>query len=414
MRNAGPAHHTDMAGLLDAPDFIRLWAVGGLANALRWLEALAVALFTLEATGSGLMVAVVSASRSLPLIAMGAFAGVLSDAMDRKRILVGGMLLSAAASAAVCALAWAGVLAPWHLILAGLASGLVYGTELPARRRMLGESVSAALLPRAVALDSLTGSLSRVAGPLIGGAAYQWIGVSASFACTAALSLLAAAVALGVRWRQETRPLRLASMMTELAEGAMLVRRTPALLALLGATVAMNLCGYAYSSLVAPLGETVFHASPELVGVLAAAEPAGGSLGGLLLTLGGTPRIDPVWLLLGGAAGLMAILVLMPWVPGFWLACVLLGIGGLGVALYANVQTTIALTETPFALRSRVMGLVTTAIGMWPVGMLIAGGLGDAIGPLRAMLALGTGGLLLLSPVGLLYALRPRPLQQSG
>ena len=406
MKYKRPVPSVGEAGLLGSPDFLRLWAVGGIANATRWLEVLAAALFTLDTTGSGLMVAVVSASRSLPLIVMGAFAGVLSDALDRKRILIGGMLLTATASGAVCALSLAGVLSPWHLLVAGLASGLVYGTEMPVRRRMVGEAVTSPLVARAVALDSLTGSACRVAGPLLGGIAYQWIGVTAAFAITAALSLVAAGLAVGVRWNQPTRRLSLAGVMDELAEGAGLVRRTPALLALLGVTVTMNLFGFAYTSLMAPVGEQVFRVAPGLVGVLAAAEPAGASFGGMLLAGWGAPRTDPVWLLLGGVAGFLAMMALLPLASGFWVACALLLAGGLGIALFSNFQVTIALNEAPFAVRSRVMGLITTAIGTWPLGMLLAGWLADRVGALLALCALGSAGLCVLVVIATLYAQR--------
>ena len=195
------------ASLLGTPDFVRLWSVGVVANVLRWLEVLAAALFTLDVTGSEVAVAAVVAARSLPLVFMGAFAGVLADAVDRKLILVGGMLLSAGASGVVAALAWAGLLQPWHLFAASLVGGLVYGTEMSVHRRMVGESVTHTLMARAVALDSLAGSASRAIGPLIGGATYQFLGIAGAFTGSAVLGLVAALVATRVRHAQATRKL---------------------------------------------------------------------------------------------------------------------------------------------------------------------------------------------------------------
>ena len=45
-------------------DFLRLWAVGGSANAMRWVEILVGAVFTWEATHSALAVSVVSVLRA--------------------------------------------------------------------------------------------------------------------------------------------------------------------------------------------------------------------------------------------------------------------------------------------------------------------------------------------------------------
>jgi MFS family permease len=394
------------AARLASHDFLLLWAVGGIGNAMRWLEVLAGALFTLDATGSELAVAAVAASRSLPLIFTGAIAGVLADAFDRRAIVAGGMLLSALAAGTVALLAACGLLLPWHVFVAGLLSGLVYGTDMPARRRMAGESVAPPLAPRAIALDSLTSSLSRAAGPLLGGVAYEWLGVAGTFAASGALSLLAAAMATRVRHAQARRPLSPAAVVADLAEAVAVVRRSAVLLTLLIVTVAQNLFGFAYSSLVAPAGRDVFGVSAALVGVLAAAEPAGASLGGLALALFGTPPGRSIWLLLGGSAWFLVMLALTAAASWFWTAAALLLAGGLGLALYSNEQTTIALTEAPEATRSRVMGLVTTAVGFWPIGMLLAGWLADHIGPLGAMAALGLAGLLWLALAAASHVLR--------
>ncbi len=392
------------AGLLSSPDFLRLWTVGVFGNGVRWLEVLTAGLYTFHVTGSGLMVAVVTAGRSLPMIFLGGFAGVLSDALDRKRILILGLLVMSAASASVAVLSYLGLLSPWLMLLAGIATGAVYGTEMPARRRMVAESVAPALAPRAVALDSLTGALTRVAGPLLGGVAYEMLGVTASFAITAACSLLAAAVAARVRWSQDTRALSLAGAARELAEGVGVVRRTPALLAVMLTTVAVNLFAFSYTSLIAPAGEHVFHVSPSLVGVLAASEPAGASFGGLLMASFGMPRGDPVWHMFAGFAALLAMLALMPLAPGYWAACGLMVLAGLGMSLFANLQTIIGLGQSPAAVRSRVMGLISTCIGTWPLGMLLAGSLADRVGPLMALPALAIGGFIALAMIAGLYA----------
>ncbi len=410
MQRAIPGGNTDR--LFGSADFVRLWTVGGLANALRWLEVLAASLFTLDATGSELAVAAVAAARSLPLLFMGGLAGVLADALDRKYIIVGGMLLTAASSATIVVLAFAGVLAPWHLFVGSLVSGLVYGTEMSARRRMVGESVATPLVPRAVALDSLTSSASRVVGPLAGGAAYQWLGLPGAFLGSAVLSLLAAWLATRVRHRQTTRKLSAGAMFADLGEALAVVRVTPVLIGLLGVTVAQNLFGFAYSSLVAPVGRDVFGVSAAMVGVLAAAEPAGATLGGMLLAAIGQPPGRPIWLLLGGAATFLAMMAVIPFAPWFWACCALLTAGGFGIALYSNVQTTLALAEAPMAMRSRVMGLVTSAVGTWPLGMLTAGWLADRIGPLWALGALGISGLAWLSGVGAFLVRRSRGIDQ--
>src|SRR3954451_19643348 len=104
-----------MAGLLSSPTFLRLWILGGIANAMRWVEMLAAGLFTFDVTGSGVAVAAVLAARSLPMLCFGALAGLVCDAWDRKRILFWGMFVSGTSAAVISALAVAGWARPWQV-----------------------------------------------------------------------------------------------------------------------------------------------------------------------------------------------------------------------------------------------------------------------------------------------------------
>lgn len=397
-----------LRGLLGHGDFLRLWAIGGVGNAMRWVEMLAAALFTYDVTGSGMAVALVAAARSLPMLCFGALAGVVSDAVDRKIILQAGLLVSATAALSVLGLALAGLVQPWHLAAAGFASGTVWATEMATRRRMVGESAGPQLVARAVAVDSLTGACTRGVGPVIGSLAYAWLGVAGGYALSATFYLAAAALVPGIRHTQQTRRLALGRVARELAEGFAFARTQPTVLAVLGVTMTMNLFAFSYSALVAPIALGAFGVSAALAGVLAAAEPTGSLIGGLFLA-GGTPRANPRTMMLGGSAAFLLALVVMPLMPGFWLACAVLVLGGIGLAFFGNMQTTLVLTGAPAHVRSRQMGLITVCIGTGPLGQVLIGLLAGAVGPLWAVVAAGAGGLAALCLVAVLWARVARP-----
>src|SRR5471032_2574813 len=244
------------APLLAAPGFRELWIAGGVANAMLWLEVLAAGLFTFQATGSWLAVAIVSAARSFPLLLTGAFIGVLSEAVNRKRIVVGGLVLTGVTSVLVSALGLCGVLQPWHLGVAALISGLVYATEMPARRRMISECAGDEARPRAVAVDSMTNYATRCAGPILGGVAYQSLGLPGAFLISAVCSLGASAVVSRIPYFQPIIgrfPMRRA--LADLRDAVVFARASKSLAALLGITVVTNLFGYSYSALITPLGD---------------------------------------------------------------------------------------------------------------------------------------------------------------
>ncbi len=391
-----PQNRPPLRALLAAPDFVRLWVIGGLVNAMRWVEMLAAALFVFEATGSGFTVAVVSALRTLPLLLFGAVAGVISESLNRKRILQVGLILNAMASASICLLAWAGHVRPWHLAVAAFVGGLVWASEMSTRRRMCGEAAGPHLMPRAVALDSITNAATRGIGPLVGSFAFAILGIAGAYSITATVYLLAAGLVPGIRHIQITSRLRVGKVTRDMVEGIAYARAQPTVLAVLGVTIAMNLFAFTYIALVAPLALLVFHVSPALTGVLASAEPLGSLIGGMILA-SGTVKRSPRVLMLAGSALFLACLGLMPLIPNYWAATAVLAFGGLGLALFSNMQTTLVLTGVPPQVRSRQMGLITVCIGFGPLGQILIGALALALGPRGAVLALALSGLLCIA-----------------
>ena len=169
-------------------------------------------------TGSGLAVAVVSAARTMPMLLLGAFAGVMSEAVDRKRVLLIGQFITSGASATVAMLAMFGAAQPWHVGIAALLAGIVWSTEMSTRRRMVGESVpartgAARLGPRyADQLDHPHGRPHRRRHAL------PVVGLAGAFTASSLMYLLAALLALGLRYQQQPRRFILSDVPRDLAE----------------------------------------------------------------------------------------------------------------------------------------------------------------------------------------------------
>ena len=145
--------------LLAQPGFLRLWMIGGLANAMRWLELLASALFAYQATGSGLAAAAVTAARTLPLLLFGALAGAVSEAVNRQHILVGGLIFTGLNALVVTGLAASGVVTVGLIAASSFLSGIVWASEMSTRRRMVGEAAGHDRIAQAIALDSVTNAV---------------------------------------------------------------------------------------------------------------------------------------------------------------------------------------------------------------------------------------------------------------
>jgi predicted MFS family arabinose efflux permease len=278
----------------------------------------------------------------------------------------------------------------------------VWSTEMSTRRRMVGESVPPALVPRALALDAMTNSGTRILGPMIAGALYQFAGLTGAFAFSATVYLLAACLAAGLHHQQSIRRLVLSRVPRDLAEGISFARGHAIVTGVLLVTIAMNMLAFPYAALVAPIGRQHFLVSPALVGLMAASESIGAFIGGLWLSAGDLPSRGRS-LMVGGSLFYLGCVALMPLAPDFALACGLLILGGVGSAAFSNMQASLIITHAPPHVRSRLMGLLTVCIGCGPVGIVLIGALADLVGPLHAVDIMELAGLLAVAAAGLVW-----------
>ena len=79
---------TPRAWLFGEADFRRLWVVGVVVFAVRWLEMLAVAVFAYQHTGSPFIVALLTMLRMLPMALFGALVGALAERLERRTALI--------------------------------------------------------------------------------------------------------------------------------------------------------------------------------------------------------------------------------------------------------------------------------------------------------------------------------------
>src|SRR5271170_5762540 len=139
--SAAIARPAPRAWPMGEPDFWRLWLVGLVVFAVRWLEMLAVAVFAYQRTSSPFIVAALTMLRMLPMALFGAVIGAMAERFERRTVLILVVLSMALTSLSLALLAWAGKLAVWHLADAAFCNGFGWTTDNPVRRTMIGDAV---------------------------------------------------------------------------------------------------------------------------------------------------------------------------------------------------------------------------------------------------------------------------------
>ena len=174
------------SGSLLAPlrqrDFRLLWlgACASLAGDGVYLIALAWQAYTLSPQPSAL--AVLGVFATVPQLVALLGSGVLSDRVERRRILVGADVVRFAAVLVVAALVMSGQTRMWHLAALSVVYGLGAGVAAPAFDAIIPDLVPARHLQQANALDQfLRPAMLRLVGPAVGGVLIAATGAGTAF-----------------------------------------------------------------------------------------------------------------------------------------------------------------------------------------------------------------------------------------
>ncbi len=181
-----------------------------------------------------------------------------------------------------------------------------------------------------------------------------------------------------------------------LREGWRFVRARRVIVGTLMVTVVVNFWGFAYITMVPVIGERVLGLSAFPIGVLMSIEGFGALMGALLIGPLTKPRAYTRTYLISSFAFLLAVLgfALSDWLPlslGLNLIC------GISLAGFSVMQATIMFLVARPEIRSRVMGVLTVAIGAGPFGMLHLGWLAEQIGAAAAVQVMALEGLVALA-----------------
>ncbi|MFC6879203.1 MULTISPECIES: MFS transporter [Actinomadura] len=397
-------------GLLRHRDFRLLWigqTTSKLGSSVTGVALPLVAVAVLDA--GAFQVALLSAAAWLPWLLVGLPAGAWVDRLPRRPVMLACDLASLLLFLSVPAAAWLDRLTVVHLLAVALGAGTASVFFQTAYQVYLPSLLERGELAEGNAKVQATEAAAQVGGPGAAGVITQLAGAVNALLADAASFLVSALCLLAIRAR-EPRPERArtgGTLRREIGEGLRFVARDPYLrvLALFSAASNIGLIGY-QSILVVFLVREV-GVSPGLVGALVAASGLGAVLGAVCATA--------VARRLGSARGLLAAEVgaapfglLIPLTaPGAGLALAVAGgfVLGAGAAVGNVLKGSFRQTYTPSGLLGRVtVTMQLVGYGTIPLGALVAGALGGALGVRPALWTItgwlaASGTLLLIGPL---------------
>lgn len=343
-----------------------------------WIHNITAAVVAFELSRSVTVVAAVSVAQFLPQLLFGPWSGARADSGHMGHQIVAGRFVTAAGSLVLALWIWSvggasGLPGAWVVIVSSTIVGIGFVIGGPAMQSIAPSITREGEIPAAMALNSLTMTIARAIGPLLGGVATYQIGASGALLVAAGGSALFGLVAIMIRLPSGPGT---GGGDGRILSAVALVVRDRNMLALIAGTAAVGLAAEPTMTLAPSFAE--LWGIPGAVGWLASAFGAGAVLGSGLL--------HPVQQRLGYAVsapiglGLMALgnvglgIGTLPWV-----GLVGLAISGMGMTLALTGLTTQLQLASPPDMLGRIMSLWFMAfLGSRPFAAALLGLTADA------------------------------------
>lgn len=134
-----------------------------------WLTLIAQTLLVLKLTDSGIALGLLAAAQFGPVLLFGAFAGLVADRSDKRKLLIAVQSFAMLQSFVLAGLAFMDRPPVWAIYVVASFGGLATAFDNPARRSFVVELVPKDEITNAVSLNSALMTGSRVVGPALGG-----------------------------------------------------------------------------------------------------------------------------------------------------------------------------------------------------------------------------------------------------
>jgi MFS family permease len=343
-------------------------------------------------TKSPLALGLVGLFRGVPIIVCSLAAGVVADAVDRRKLLVVTQLVMLTSAGLLAAFTIAGLESVWPIyVLSGLASA-ANAFDIPARQSLMPALVPMEVFPNAVSLGLIVFNVATIAGPAIAGFVLAESGPALIYGLNAFsfLAVIAALIAMHTSGDPERNGDRRSALSFDaLKEGFRFVRKTPIIVQTMTLDFAATF--FASATLLLPIfASERLHVDARGYGFLAAAPAIGSVITALVMARAGSfskqGRLVVVSVAIFGLAtaafGISTV---------FWFSLLMLAVTGAADTVSTVLRQTIRQLVTPNHLRGRMTSInMMFFMGGPQLGELEAGVLAAAIG---APLSVVIGGL---------------------
>jgi MFS family permease len=376
--------------------FAVLWVATVLGNTGSFMRDVASAWLVTDLSSTPAAVAMIQAASTIPVFLLAIPAGVLSDILDRRKLLITMQLVLASVSATLTLLSYTGALTVGLLVALTFVGGVGAALASPTWQSIVPELVPRQDLKNAVALNSLGFNIARSIGPAAGGLLLAALGAAVAYSADVVSDLIV--ISALVWWP------RAPSGDDELSErffgafraGLRFVRSSRELHVVLLRAAIFFAFSSALWALLPIVARQLLGGNAGFYGILLGAVGAGAILGALVLPQL-RRRFDADGLLLGAAIIAAIIMAVLALSPPRWLAVViLLGLGGAWIVALTTLNGA-AQAILPNWVRGRGLAVYLMIVNGAMAGGSLGWGIVAGVLSVRATLLVSACGLFVVA-----------------
>ena len=379
-----------------------------------WMQRIALGWFVLQLThNDAFAVGIMALAQFLPFTLFGLFAGVITDRVDARRLVIGTQVAQLVSAVVLTWIAFGGFAEPWMLYTIAFLNGLILVLDVPSRQQLTYRMVGREALPNAIALNSSLFNASRIFGPSLAGAILGFAGVGVCFLVNSVsfLAVLLGLFAMRTRDFFPVEEFERPSILRGTREGIAYVWRQPRMLIVLMLTIVLSTFTFNFNVTLPVLAKVTLHGQGYVYGFLSAVFGAGALVGALYAA---SRARASARLMIGGAIVFTVATTLLAPARDAYVAGALLFLVGAGFTVWSANSNASMQLAAPDRLRGRIIGLYFYAFnGTGPFAGLLAGWLCARGGTELAFAVAGIAGLVGTAVAVAQLARRRRPAQQE-
>ena len=357
---------------LSYPNYFWFWSSYFVSNVGSWMQGIAQGWLLFDLTSSPFYLGLFSSLRMVMLLSFFILGGIMSDRIDRRKVMLAIQWISALTALALALLVSTHTIRVWHIFVLGAITSTTWAFEQPVRQALLPQLVSREDLVNALALNAVTWNGAGLLGPSLVGLSVSRIGIDGCFY----VNVISYLAVIGALMRMDVPNVvqnQRASVIQSLTEAFGYVRRENVIMTFLTVSAIFNIFGRSYVTLLPVFAKDVLQLGASGFGFISAGPGLGTIIGSFTLASLGRVEAKParmVGLLVGFTTCLFSFAVSRDARLAFGF---LVAVGALSTLFETLLNTSIQL-RVEEAFRGRVSGFYgLTGGGLREFGGMQAG-----------------------------------------